>query len=88
MSLLADENLILEGAEFSFRGIKDHCGRGLADFAVRQDDGGRDDTWVFVVFDDHSGTGFWIRRFFESCQFGVDVTGGVSHEAAGFEPLE
>lgn len=89
MGLFADKDLIFEGAEFSVGVVVNHSGGGLADLAVRKNDGGRDDALVLVMFDDHAGAALGIGRFFKALvQLGVDIAGGVAHEAAGLEPLE
>lgn len=56
---------------------------------MREDDGGRDDALVFVVFDDHAGAGFGFRWIFHPFdEVDVFIPGGIAHEAAGLEPLE
>ena len=54
VGLFADEDLSLEGTELSFGRIIDHGGGRLSDFAVRKDDGRRNDAGVFVTFGDHA----------------------------------
>ena len=42
-------------SEFSAAGVASDAGRGLADFAVGQDDGGRDELGVLGALDEDAG---------------------------------
>ena len=78
----------MEGPEFPFGGIIDHGSGRLTDFSVGKDDGGRDDAGILVHLGDHAGSTGRVRWFLETGELGINVAGGVAHEAARFEPLE
>ena len=88
VGLFADEDLAGERTEFAARMVGDDSGGRLADFAVREDDGGRDEVWRAFAFGSDARLVLWIRWGGEVGEFVEFVSGGVALEGTGFEPFE
>ena len=88
VGLLADVKLLRPGTEFTCAEVGDDGGGRLADFAMGQNDGGRDVVGEFQVLGKDAGAAGGFGRGGEVGELVVFVAGGIALEGAGFKPFQ